>query len=214
MEIPILKEKPKTMIGIPSMGTVRSELATWLIKYGTHAANRIEIVLNGRPEHIARNILVETFLKSDCQKLWMIDSDVLPPNNAAQLLFLDHPLIAPVCYYVDFEGELVSVFDSNLGKVKDHRTLDEFSLVDATGAGSLIIDRSVFERLETPYFDWATNPECTKVYRGEDIYFSMNCNEVGIKTLLVRDFLFLHRRLKEMPTGIDFNMYIMDKRSN
>ena len=202
------------MIGVPSMGTNRSELTTWLIKYGSRAASRIEMTLNGRPEHIARNILVDTFLKSDCQKLWMIDTDVLPPNNAAQLLYLDWPLIAPICYYHGFEGECVSVFDSNLGIVKDHKKLDEFMLVDATGAGSLIIDRSVFERLETPYFDWATNPECTKVYRGEDIYFSMNCNKAGIKTLLTRDFLFLHDLRGLRPTVTDFNMYIMDKRSD
>ena len=76
MEIKILKEKPRTMIGVPSMGTNRSELTTWLIKYGSRAASRIEMTLNGRPEHIARNILVDTFLKSDCQKLWMIDTDL------------------------------------------------------------------------------------------------------------------------------------------
>ncbi len=53
------------------------------------------------PVEYARNILVGHFLRSDCDKLWFIDEDMIPDPTVSQLLYSDADIIAARMYKFD-----------------------------------------------------------------------------------------------------------------
>ena len=198
------------MIAIPSRGTIRAELALWLMKYGRAAANTLEVMIGARPEDVARNRIVERFLETDCQKLWMIDDDIVPPLNAAQMLFLDWPLVSGLCYY-DRAQEIRPAAFKAISSLEPVEITQPFQIVDAVGAACLIIDRNVFDAIERPWFSWQTNEDGTAAYRSEDIYFCQKCLDKGIKPLLATKFVCLHNKTVTLPLQFDYDNYLLDK---
>src|SRR5258708_5843209 len=95
----------KVFLAIPSMGTVSDSQVAFLRDIEKTYKGLVEIVypdvLCRRMFHdYARNMMVEDFLKSECDVMWFLDSDVTPSKNILDLitLHLDKWKVAGACY--------------------------------------------------------------------------------------------------------------------
>src|SRR3972149_2539557 len=87
----ILSRKTGVMVAIPNIQAhINTALAIWLIQlsYKTIDAEcpwffKIHVPNDYTPVEYARNMCVREFMKDPFYKrLWFIDSDMIPPNNA------------------------------------------------------------------------------------------------------------------------------------
>jgi hypothetical protein len=100
-------------------------------------------------------------LKSDASYLFFLDSDIVPPINAIDMLLshgFDKKIVGGLCPIIkqDSDGELKKIY-LTLKKVKDgYKVIDEelrgLIQVDATGAACVMIHKSVFKKLHPPWF--------------------------------------------------------------
>jgi hypothetical protein len=114
----------------------------------------------------ARNEAVRHFLSTDCEYLFFLDSDVLPPADAVErLLRWNRPFITGMyCRRSPPHSVPVMMIDHQwvTDLPKDPRApLKEVELV---GAGCMLIHRTVFEALTKhphrpgkPWFDWRSD---------------------------------------------------------
>jgi hypothetical protein len=83
--------KTKVYVGIPTIGTVSDMHAYAFRQLEKDYGDKIEFVY---PKHcvqrkmhdFARNAIVEDFLATDCEILWFLDSDVVPPPHVLDLI--------------------------------------------------------------------------------------------------------------------------------
>lgn len=123
---------------------------------------------SGMPYDHGRNEIVKAALHHGFQHVMMLDSDVIPPNDAIlRLLARNEPIISgvycrrspPAGVPVMMKGkEWVTQYPANA-------VID----VDLVGAGCLLVHRSVFERLPPqrpgkPWFDWRVDLKDTGLY--------------------------------------------------
>ncbi len=185
------------MLGYIHNGTVRAEfMASVLMVHQSPVARlvgRLAASSGGTLISFARNKLVEEFLKSPCQWLFMIDSDIT--FSTAQIAQLaadadphERPVIAAPVGILDQDatGTLPNVFTAvyNSDGVADKFTpvpdLPESGLrqVDACGAAFTMIHRAVLEKIEPgEWFREGITP--SGGIRGEDLAFCMRAAEAG-----------------------------------
>jgi len=175
------KEMKKILCCIPTLGNVRVELAQrlyqWKEQYGAFFDVYPSLV---RPLYAARNDCVHTFLKGDASYLFFIDSDAVPPLNAIEQLLshgFDKKITSGLCNELkrDSDGILKKV-PMALQKVKDGEykiiddvDLDGFVNVDAVGTICIMIHKSVFQKINPPWF----------YNLAEDFYFCENAKKAG-----------------------------------
>lgn len=179
------------MIAIPTLGSIRPELTVWLLQYGVFAAEIIDIPITGIPLSVSRNRIVSKFLASGCQKLWMIESYTLPPNDAAQMLFIDWPIIS--------------------APYQSGKHDDDYEIVDCIDCGCLIIDRRVFDKIERPYFETVPSPNGEHVVVNDGLWFRNKANAAGIKPLLASQFPCLNLQLNPLPEDYPAERYLTQK---
>lgn len=146
----------------------------------------------------ARNDVVEEFLASDCDILWFLDSDVVPPDHVLELVthHQDKWVIAgapyPVYQMVPGSEDMSLCFTVYNGLGKDPGSgqrgifMSEVppegtAFVDALATGCLFIKREVFSKLKKPYFEFKFDPETRRVIEGEDLGFALKLHDLGIK---------------------------------
>lgn len=140
---------------------------------------------------IARNRFAEALLASEHTHLLMLDSDHVHPEHVVFSLgrwveaktspeirvigglnFRRGKPFDPCAYMIAEDGTVSTMFDWHPGLVE----------VDAIGAGSLLVHRSVFEELPQPWFWYEyRDHESSVQYPGTDMGFSKRCREAGIK---------------------------------
>jgi hypothetical protein len=139
---------------------------------------------------VARNLMAQHLLDSpEFTHLAMLDSDQVHPANTITAFKRDaeqHPEMlvigglhyirgapyGPSAFMADAEGHLVQWLDLPAGLVR----------VAALGTGSMLIHRSVFERIKPPWFKYEYPAELPPGRRpSEDTYFSKVCREAGIE---------------------------------
>jgi hypothetical protein len=118
-----------------------------------------EVTNDKQPVEYARNLLIKTFLEqTNAQKLFFLDSDVIPPENAFDLLRVKADIVVGQTYvYEHMKGQR----DSRMKLVAFHYNHKKLAfdpivpdgknmIVDVSGAGTgaMVIDRRV---LEDPY---------------------------------------------------------------
>lgn len=196
-----MSKKTRIYMGICSTGD-RIDIHTYLFRdlqerYG----DRVELVFPDLCVHrswhdFARNEVVEEFLQSDCDILWFIDSDVCPPKHVLDIV-VNHqdkwevagapyplwmvppggtgPAVGLACYK--------GIVDD--GKVKGIQMAEVptqgMEFVDALATGCLFIKRSVFAKLERPWFEHKFDPKTRKLIEGEDLGFALKLSKLGIK---------------------------------
>lgn len=215
-------DKIKVFMGIPSTGT-RSDAQTYQLReiqqtYG----DKIELVYPEVCTHrifhdFARNEIVKAFLKSDCDVLWFLDSDIAPPVRVGELLtkhyaswelagaaypvFMtpsgyDKPQVV-FCVYRGDENGLHAANVPNEGQ----------AFVDGLATGCIFIKREVFTQLSEPYFEFKFDEKSRMMTEGEDLGFCRKVNELGYK--FFTDFSIVCKHYKTVDL-LELNNYAIE----
>lgn len=138
--------------------------------------------------HVARNSLVERFLKSDAGWLYFWDADTVIRDSKLFLKLIetserfDAGIVGAAYRWKDASGRLVAGNLEN-GKILNFTEKDvtEPRLADAVGTGTMLIRRDVLEAMPAPWFEFVDTPEFTW---SEDYNFCLKAKKLGFKTAL------------------------------
>lgn len=220
------QKKLKIYLGIPSTGT-RVDLQTYFFrniekKYG----DRIEFVYPTQCVHrsfhdFARCAVVDEFLATDCDILWFLDSDVVPPDDVLDIVTDHHEewqaagapyplwMVPPggdeTCVlFTAYKG----VVEKESGEIQGIKMTEvpqsgkEF--IDGVATGCMFIKREVFSLLEKPYFEFKYDPITRAFKEGEDLGFCLKLNKLGIKFFI--DYSKVCKHYKQVCL-LDVNNY-------
>ena len=131
-----------------------------------------------------RNSLVEQALKSYCTHLLMMDTDqTYPVDTITKLMSHDKPIVTAKVHrrYPPFDPILYRGSLHKFESVPDEEWKNNSLVrVDATGAGCVLFDLSVFENIEYPWFE-ETIEKCEdgRNVVGEDVGFYIKAGQAG-----------------------------------
>jgi len=189
-------KKIKVYCSVPTTGTIAdSQTYFWRMAEKKYA-DQIEFVW---PElcvrrifhDAARNAHVEDFLATDCDILFFLDSDVVPPPDLFDIV-IEHEKWklagAPYPIFMTPSGctEPQIMFTAYNGRkgnglgaadVPTHGT----DYIDGLATGCLFIKREVFDKLAKPYFAFKYDEETRVMLEGEDLSFCRKVNDLGYK---------------------------------
>lgn len=133
--------------------------------------------------HHNRSKILNKAVAQDCTHLFFLDADmVCPPDTIMRLLAADKPVIGvhynkrqhppqTTVKMADLEGKAVGFYQKELP--------NEVFQCFAVGTGCMLIDLSVLNKIEKPYFDLITD-EDGLVTCSEDVWFCRKANRAGI----------------------------------
>lgn len=213
-------------MGMPSNGTVCDFQAYMLRELADRYKDEIELVY---PEQLCQRIfhdaaregVVQDFLETDCDILWMIDSDIVPPKHVLDLITMhgDKWLCAGAPYpiFMAQPGEsqrqvvitaykLMASTSEGKPRIAPCAVPDEGAeFVDGLATGCLMIKREVFEKLERPYFEFKYDPITRQPTEGEDIGFCIKMHKLGIK--FFTDYSMVCKHYKNNLDLLEINNY-------
>lgn len=208
-------------MGIPSTGD-RSDAQSYMLrKLEAKYKDSIQLVYPEDCVHrifhdFARNEIVEDFLKSDCDILFFLDSDIVPPPRYFDLITkcFDEWNVAGAAYPVFMDGKLVfTVY--NYDSVRDcmhiidapRTATSKIEWVDGLATGCMMIKRKVFVEMQKPYFEFKYKPESRELCEGEDLGFCKKLMKLKYKTLT--DFSQVGKHYKRVDL-LDISNYTID----
>lgn len=178
----------KVFIGIPHQGNIRAELSEYLWTLQKNNPDAFLFMHEVSPVDVNRNIIARQFLASDCDYLFWIDSDIVPPHGALETL------LSANC---DVTGALVQAMRGQdlitlLLKKKNKKfelvkpLPDQLQEVDATGFGCMLIKREVVQKLidQDGYFCRFHYDKKGNVTFGEDADFCDRAQKLGYKIMI------------------------------
>lgn len=172
---------PQMVVGIPHTGHVSMEWAENYKNLVHPPAYRT--YTRGQPWDAARNTLVQKMKDTNSNWLFFLDSDVIcPPTTIERLLSHRLPIVSGL--YYTRHSPINPAMWSDAGDKAHFVSITQFqvgSLVEAhvVGMGCCLIHRSVFDKLENPYFKWTNGFQENGV--SEDFYFCNKAREAGFK---------------------------------
>jgi len=134
------------------------------------------------PIDTLRNDIVEKALSVNATKLIMMDVDMIyHPKTITRLLSHNLPVVGALCFrrYPPFDSIMLRVTDGQYLSV-DEWEEGELVEVDATGAGCLMFDMTVFKEIPYPWFKFKKDVDTGAVI-GEDIGFCQSLKAIGHK---------------------------------
>jgi hypothetical protein len=181
----------KIMVGVRLEKEVEAEFfRTWslLLTYGLRDGDNWECT-EGMPAHIAANTLIRRLLKSDCQSIFLIDSDCQIEKDTLHKL-RDYELTREYdgiqVFYTRRGWPPEAIWFQRDGEGKLHRcevlgeTTEEVALI---GTHCCLLRREIFEKMlgdEDPEkFDWFYYPRGHQMT--EDAAFSFEAIDLGFK---------------------------------
>ncbi|MCX6802385.1 MAG: hypothetical protein NT067_04720 [Candidatus Diapherotrites archaeon] len=184
------KEGKRLKIGIcvPLYNLVPSVFHTHFVNFFVNASRDYSLRLfqiDSVAVDVARNVLAEEFLKSDCDYLLFLDSDIVFPPNIIDLLirhekdfvsaiYFTRKKIKPMHRFLK-DGEYVSPNEVKPGQLVE---------ADAVGLGCSLIRREVVEKVSAqnkglPLFKMEFRNR-TEIL-GEDVFFCRLVQKAGFK---------------------------------
>lgn len=179
------------LISLTTRKSIHARVVHWLLQQSNN--NPIDIVDTTMPLEHARNLQVERFLQSQCDYLFIVDSDCVPkPDTIEVLLQLDLPFVsAPHPSVIGKEVGVMIVDRVENGYVQ-HIPFDKgLQKCDAVGCAGMFIHREVFDKLEKPYFKFVYNND-GQLIQGEDFYFCEKLQRAGIDVYAYCDMTQTH----------------------
>lgn len=186
-----MKQPIKLYLAILNKGWIRREQVRTILDM--QATKGVQLYLEELSKTFANPIcsnrakIVKRFLKTDCDFLMMLDNDVIPLHNPAELVFADKDVIGSpakvrqsgrtinwVVYvkHTTEEGYIPVDFEA----VDDG--IDLLS-VDIVGTGCILIRRNVLKKLRAPFLiEFNEDGECTY---GTDFAFCRKAKKAGFK---------------------------------
>lgn len=217
----------RVYMSLPSNGIVCDFQNYMLRDVEKRYADEIELVW---PEQLcqrifhdaARNGIVEDFLATDCDVMWTLDSDIVPPRHVLDLLTMHgdkwQVAGAPYPIFMAQPGESQRQIVVTAYKAIDphpetkHPRLapcavpnEGTEFVDGLATGCLLIKREVFEKLEKPYFEFKYDPITRQPIQGEDIGFCLKMHRLGIQ--FFTDFGMVCKHYKNNLDLLELNNY-------
>jgi len=217
----------KVFMGVPSNGTVSDFQAFMLRDIEDRYKDSVQFVY---PESFCQRIfhdaaregVVQDFLATDCDVLWFLDSDVVPPKFILDLLTLhgDKWQLAAAPYPVfmahpgeDYRQVIMQVYQRIADcpitkKVRIAPTTcpqSGVTFADGAATGCLFIKREVFDKLERPYFEFKYDPITRQPIEGEDIGFIIKMCRLGIPFFF--DFSMACKHFKNNIDLLEMNNY-------
>ncbi len=205
---------PRILVGIPLERAV-SYADQVFFRFMDIAAQGPELIrLPYSRIDITRNIFAEQLLASNYTHLIMLDLDHKHPIDIIQRLakwvILDPDILVvsglnfrrgkpfePVCGVLNEAGEREVFLEWEEGLVE----------VDECGGASMLISRTVFERLQPPWFFNVYDKVWENRFPGEDMGFSQKCREAGI-TMYVDTTVSSPHCIESLVTEQTFRNYI------
>jgi hypothetical protein len=176
--------------------------------------------------HIARQDLVEQFLKTDCQWLFWIDDDVVPPPHALwQMLSHGEKVVNGLVPFKEPPYNPNWYLDPIYDKSRDTWTYEGFfnppsdKLVEIASAGLAcsLIHREVIEKMEYPYFTLDAAAEDHSFWRkvkdaGYQLYGdpSVQCIHMGIDGVSAGHWLAYQEMYKQNPFSVNGSQLVKD----
>jgi len=193
--------KPKVFIAIPTGGTIRAELAMFLLHLDKHYKTTVSFTYQGEVAS-NRNKLIEQFLLTDYKWLLFLDNDILPPSNVLDMTRNNVEVCSGVYYQWILDRALPTIY-----RIKDnhYQALDDVPYntlieIDGAGAGCLLINRVVFETIDKPYFKIEYDDK-GYISTGHDLYFCDKVREAGISMYADTRMLCSHYKTIELKEG-------------
>lgn len=184
------------VIGMPVLDKVHPKTVASLMRINEYTPYVAILMSIEVPIDVGRNQIVKRFLETEHEWLIFIDSDMSFDQYAVMsLLYGDiPPIIGGLCWqrYPPYAPTLINRVPKkeNPDFLRNkYRKLSESETgmrigVDATGAAFLLIHRSVFEKMEEPYFMAIFNEDLTELLCGEDMYFCDKARTLGYKIIV------------------------------
>lgn len=164
----------KVMIGVPSMGSVKTFTVTSLLGLvGYDKTPKMFSFPNHTYVHEARRICVEEALENGCSHLFFIDSDMAFMPNVLEKLASHRKMVVGANYHArKFPLESTIKFrEDGVTVPKDGKDFPkQLFKCYAVPTGMMLIDLRVFEKLPKPWFNFTYKEDGTMDY-GEDVYF-------------------------------------------
>ena len=145
--------KEHIFIAIPTLGWTTSSITGALPQIEAashHPESRFrftyEITSEARPADYARNVLVKKFLASDAERLFFIDSDILPPENILELLKVNADIVAGLIPIWQEAGPSLTAYryDPPMRKWKNtYDSAESVRFVDGAATAAMLIRREV-----------------------------------------------------------------------
>ena len=181
----------KLFVSVLNAGWVRRELVMFLLPR-LYSTPGVEVVLDdfeqghAHPICSNRSKITKRFLATDCDYLMMLDDDVVPITNPAELVHLNQDIIGCPAVVRKDSRAMVWVAYKKIGDrycPLDIATIDlrhELLEVDAVGTGCIIIRRGVLEDLGPKA--WEIEFDDDGVCKtGTDIVFCRRAKEKGYR---------------------------------
>lgn len=225
----ILKSKTGVMVCIPNMG---AQISTPLVHFISSLTFRtidpdcpffFKVIMPNdlSPVEYARNHCVKEFLKDEFYKrLWFLDSDMYPPQNAMDLLEFDEPIVSGMTYIwtgerVDSDGFYrppglkINAFSwrpdsKDFISLVPKPTGDAF-YCDAAGAAALVVKREVFLDVPEPWFKVPRDPYGAAL-RSEDLEFTRAATARGHKLIYVPKVQFGHIKQVDLRQVLNYGL--------
>jgi hypothetical protein len=197
-------------VAVLNQGEIRAELSQFITSITHQGKYRMMVDYpSHKPIVNNRNRIVQDFLRKvdphtgrPYDYLFMVDSDIVPPENLMDLLDHDKDIISPVCFALlkvgitplvmehgiepstGKEGYRVKPFDGTEGMVE----------VDAVGTGAIIIARRVIEKMveeDGALFLNQFDKNGIKTI-GNDFAFCTRAKQLGFKIFVHLDYIASH----------------------
>jgi len=175
------------LISITTRKSIHADVVRWMLLQQTKGYV-IDIVNTNNPLGHARNQQVLRFLDSPYSYIFILDSDCTPQNKTLEALrAFDLPFVsAPHPYPTPNPGETgssVIVMDKEpdgTGYIQHYPFDKGLQECDAVGCAGMLINRSVFAKIDQPYFRFIYDSQGLLI-KGEDFDFCDRIKEAGIK---------------------------------
>lgn len=197
--------RKKVFIGIPTYDSkIHVDLAGCIFSWGKEYNLSVAFAQRSVPLHAARNVLVEKFLTTDCEYLFFIDDDVIPPLDCIEeLIEADKDIIMPATLMLKPIGKdktcpVPQCMGHYNEKKKGYRPMwgEGIIEVETIGGAAFMVKRHVFE--DEPYmfrFEYYPNGSRKK---GADVAFSEDMRARGYKLYAHFDLACRHVRQADL----------------
>lgn len=213
-------KKIKLYVAIPMVGSLADATFYALRKIEEKYKEKVEFIYPDQCirrifHDYARNGMVEDFLASEAEILFMLDSDVVPPTNILDMLDEEWDVAgAPYPIMMTPAGSEIPqlVFTAYKGRGSKGFSMANVphegkEFIDGVATGCMFIKRHIFEKLDKPYFEFKFEEESRKMLVGEDLGFCQKVNDLGYKFFV--DYSKVCKHYKTVCL-LDMNNYCLD----